>query len=77
MLKAVDLVEDKKNSTDFFYPKLCQVYPYNGLMGRCGLPGYVFWEVCLKKGFKFIIFCLNQGIGLSSLLLNRISFLGR
>ena len=27
MLKAVELVEDKKNSTDFFYPKSCQVYP--------------------------------------------------
>ena len=26
MLKAVELVEDKKNSTDFFYPKSCQVY---------------------------------------------------
>ena len=26
MLKAVELVEDKKNSTDFSYPKSCQVY---------------------------------------------------
>ena len=29
MLKAVELVEDKKNSTDFFYPKSCQVYNIN------------------------------------------------
>ena len=28
MLKAVELVEDKKNSTEFFYPKSCQVYKY-------------------------------------------------
>ena len=34
-------------------------------MGTCGQPGYVFWDLCLKQGNKFITFCLNQGIGLS------------
>ena len=34
-------------------------------MGMCGQPGYVFWDLCLKQGNKFITFCLNQGIGLS------------
>ena len=26
------------------------VLPYKGLMGTCGQPGYVFQDVCLKKG---------------------------
>ena len=40
------------------------VLPYKGLMGACGLPGYVFRDFCLKQGIEFIIFFLNQGIGL-------------
>ena len=39
-----------------------EVLPYNGLMGTCGQPGYVFRDFCLKQGIDFIIFCLNQGI---------------
>ena len=42
------------------------VFPYKGLMGTCGQPGYVFQD-----------FCLNQGIGLSIFVLNRMYFLGR
>ena len=54
------------------------VLPYKGLTGTCGQPGYVFRDFCLiKQGIEFIIFCLNQGIGLSIFVLNRISFLGR
>ena len=32
------------------------VLPYNGLMGTCGQPGYVFRDFCLKQGIEFIIF---------------------
>ena len=32
------------------------VLPYKGLMGRCGQPGYVFRDVCLKQDIDFIIF---------------------
>ena len=46
-------------------------------MGTCGQPGYIFRDSCFKKGIEFIIFCLNQGIGLSIFVFNRISFLGR
>ena len=52
------------------------VLPYKGLMGTCGQPGYVFRDFCLKQAIKFIIVCLNQGIGLSIFVLNRMSFLG-
>ena len=38
------------------------VLPYKGLMGKCGQPGYVFRNFCLKQGIDFIIFCLKQGI---------------
>ena len=34
-------------------------FPYKGLMGTCGQPGYVFRYFCLKQGIEFIIFCLN------------------
>ena len=53
------------------------VFPYKGLMGTCGQPGYVFRDFCLKQGIKFIIFCLKEGIDLSIFVLNRMSFLGR
>ena len=52
------------------------VFPYKGLMGTCGQPGYVFWDFCLKQGIDFIIFCLNQGIDFINFS-NRVSFLGR
>ena len=54
-----------------------RVLPYNGFMGTCGQPGYVFQDFCLKQGIEFIIFCLNHGIDLSIFVLNRMSFLGR
>ena len=53
------------------------VLPYNGLMGTCGQPGYVFQDFCLKQGIEFIIVCLNQGIDLSIFVLNRMSFNSR
>ena len=37
-------------------------FPYKGLMGTCGQPGYVFRDFCLKQGIDFINFCLKQGI---------------
>ena len=46
-------------------------------MGKCGQPGYVFRDSCLKEGIEFIIFCLNQGIDLSIFVLNRINVLNR
>ena len=52
-------------------------YEPGGGGGTCGQPGYVFRDFCLKRGIEFIIFCLNHGIGLSILVSNRISFLGR
>ena len=39
-----------------------RILPYEGIMGTCGQPGYVFRDFCLKQGIDFIIFCLNQGI---------------
>ena len=42
------------------------VLPYNGLMGTCGQPGYVFRDFCLKQGIDFIIFRLKQRIFLNS-----------
>ena len=42
------------------------VLPYNGLMGTCGHPGYVFRDFCLKQGNDFIIFCLKRRIFLNS-----------
>ena len=30
------------------------VLPYKGLMGKCGQPGYVFRDFCLKQGIEFI-----------------------
>ena len=53
------------------------VLPYKGLMGTCGQPGYVLRDFCLKQGIEFIILCLNQRIGSSIFVLNRISFPGR
>ena len=53
------------------------VLPYKGLMGTCVQPGYVFRDFCLKQVIKCMILCLNQGIGFSIFVLNRISFLGR
>ena len=53
------------------------VLPYKGLMGKCGQPGYVFRDFCLKQGIEFIIFCLNQDIDLSIFVLNRINVLNR
>ena len=47
------------------------VPPYNGLMGTCGQPGYVFRdfclqksEFCLKQGRKISDICLKQGQGM-------------
>ena len=38
------------------------VLPYKGLTGKCGQPGYVFRDFCLKQGIFFSIFGPNQGI---------------
>ena len=48
------------------------VLPYKGLMGTCGLPGYVFRDFCLKQGIEFINFCLKQGIKNRNSVLNRV-----
>ena len=46
-------------------------------MGTCGKPGYVSRDFCLKKGIKFIIFCLNQGTWVPEVFLAEMAAEGR
>ena len=48
------------------------VLPY-----KCGQPGYVFRDFCLKQGIEFIIFCLKQDKCLKQGIKNRNSVLNR
>ena len=50
-------------------------FPYKGLMGTCGQPGYVFRDFSLEQGIEFIIFGLNQGIDLSIFVLDWVKCL--
>ena len=55
-----------------FFARGGGVLPYKGLMGTCGLPGYVFRDFCLKQGIDFIIFCLNQDINFINFCLKQL-----
>ena len=46
-------------------------------MGKCGQPGDVFRDFCLKQGIEFSIFCLNEDKCLKQGIRNRNSVLNR
>ena len=50
------------------------VLPYEGLMGTCSQPGYVFRDLCIKQGIDFITFCLNQDIDFINFCLKQAIF---